>query len=128
MRYLLDTHALVWWLYDSPRLSALARTIISNPDNEIAASAISAYEIANKYRLGKWNEMAPLATAFDEIVRAAGFALLPVNGRHAALAAQLPGAPRDPFDRLIAAQSRIEAVPVLTMDEAIRALGAEAVW
>jgi len=124
----LHTHALVWRLYDSPRLSASTRTAISDPGDEIAASAISAYEIANKNRLGKWNEMAALATAFDEIVRAEGFALLSVNCRHAALAGQLPGEPHDPFDRLIAAQSRIEGLPVLSMDDALRALGAYTVW
>ena len=128
VRYLLDTHALVWWLYNPARLSAAANAAMSEPENEIVASAISAYEIANKNRLGKWSEIAPLAAAFEEIVRAEGFGLLHVTGRHAALAGQLPGEPRDPFDRLIAAQARIDGIPVVTVDPALAALGAEVVW
>jgi PIN domain nuclease of toxin-antitoxin system len=128
VRYLLDTHALVWWLYNPARLSTFANAAVSEPENEIFASAISAYELANKYRLGKWSEIAPLAAAFEEIVRAEGFGLLHVTGRHAALAGQLPGEPCDPFDRLIAAQARIERMQVLTINEALRALGAEIVW
>lgn len=128
MRYLLDTHALVWWLFSPWLLSNSARKAIDNPDNMIMVSAISGYEVANKNRLGKWEEVASLASAFEERVATEAFMLLAVSGRHASVAGLLQGAPRDPFDRLIAAQAIIEGVPVWTVDPALKALGAEAIW
>lgn len=128
MRYLLDTHALVWWLFSPALLSGTAHEAIGDPQNEILVSAISAYEVANKNRIGKWEEVAALAGAFEELVAAEAFTMVAVSGRHASVAGLLRGEPRDPFDRLIAAQAIVEGVPVLTVDPAFQALGAEVAW
>ena len=128
MKYLLDTHALVWWLYDVPQLSPAVLAIVADPDNEILTSAVSAYEIANKFRLGKWQEIAGLATSFTEIVESQGFATIAIEPSQATLAGLLQGDHRDPFDRLIAAQARLLGIPVLSVDKVFEGLGAERVW
>ncbi len=128
MKYLLDTHALVWWLYDVPRLSPTASRILKDTENQILVSAVSAYEVANKFRIGKWAEIAALAISFDEIIGSQGFTVLPVSSPHASQAGLLNSGHRDPFDRLIAAQAISQRVPVLSVDAAIKALGAERVW
>ncbi len=128
MKYLLDTHALVWWLYDVPQLSPAVFALVADPANEILASAVSAYEIANKFRVGKWQEIAGLATSFAAIVESQGFATVSIEPSHATLAGLLQGDHRDPFDRLLAAQARHLGIPVLSVDKAFDALGAERVW
>lgn len=128
MRYLLDTHTLFWWLYKPHRLSETARATIADPESDVLASAISAYEMSNKYRLGKWDEVTALTAAFEEIMLTEGFVTIPVTGRHASLAGLLEGRSRDPFDRMIAAQAIIKRVPVLSVDSSFKTLGAEVVW
>jgi PIN domain nuclease of toxin-antitoxin system len=68
MRYLLDTHALAWWLLDLPRLGSGAREAIVAEESDIFVSAVSAFEIATKFRLGKWPEMAELMNDFTGIL------------------------------------------------------------
>ncbi len=128
MRYLLDTHALVWWLYDVPRLPPAVARLIQDPENQILVSAVSAFEVANKLRIGKWAEMAALAISFDEITGAAGFLTIPLASSDASQAGLLRSDHRDPFDRLIAAQAIAAKMPVLSIDTAFDALGAERVW
>ena len=128
MRYLLDTHALVWWLFSPRLLSDTAREAIGDPDNEIMVSAISGYELGNKNRLGKWEEVASLANAFEERITAEAFTLIALSGRHASVAGLLTGTPRNPFDRMIAAQAIMEGMPVLTVDPAFKVLGADTIW
>ncbi len=128
MKYLLDTHALVWWLMDDPRLSAAARTAVTNGDNEIAASAVSAFEIATKHRLGKWPEVGTLCADFVTYVMAERFVLLPVEPSHALLAGQLTGDHKDPFDRLLAAQSKLESLTLVTADKAFNVFDVECLW
>jgi PIN domain nuclease of toxin-antitoxin system len=128
LRYLLDTHALVWWLYDVPRLPPAVARLIQDPENQILVSAVSAFEVANKFRIGKWAEMAALAISFDEIMGAAGFVTIPVASSDASQAGLLKSDHRDPFDRLIAAQAIAGKMPVLSIDTAFDDLGAERVW
>ncbi|MBO0662945.1 type II toxin-antitoxin system VapC family toxin [Jiella sp. MQZ9-1] len=128
MRYLLDTHALAWWLLNDPRLSRAAADAIAEPDHMIAASAASAFEIATKYRLGKWPEIAPIAKNFDALVRAERFSVLAVTAAHALLAGRMPGAHKDPFDRLLAAQATVEDLVVVTVDTAFDGFGVPRLW
>jgi PIN domain nuclease of toxin-antitoxin system len=128
LRYLLDTHALVWWLYDVPRLPPAVARLIQDPENQILVSAVSAFEVANKFRIGKWAEMAALAISFDEITGAAGFMTIPLASSEASQAGLLKSDHRDPFDRLIAAQAIAGKMPVLSIDTAFDDLGAERVW
>jgi PIN domain nuclease of toxin-antitoxin system len=114
LRLLLDTHALVWWLTDSPQLSTVVRQLIADPDNVVLSSAASAWEIATKFRLGKLPSMAPVVADIEAHVRAEGFQPLAVTMRHAQRAGSLPGPHKDPFDRMLIAQALEEACTLLS--------------
>ena len=83
MRCLLDTHTLLWWLFDDPKLSPRARTTIAAPENEILVSAASAWEIATKYRIGKLPEAGDIVSQFSLYLRKARFTALDVSVDHA---------------------------------------------
>ena len=128
MRLLLDTHALLWWLWDDTNLPASARALIADPENEILVSAASAWEIATKARLGKLPEAGDIAERLPAYVSQAGFAALEIGLAHAQAAGALPGPHRDPFDRMLIAQSRLENLPVVTRDPVFRDHGVECLW
>lgn len=128
MRLLLDTHTLAWWLLDDPRLSTKARNLLKDPDNELFVSAVSAFEAATKFRLGKWPEAGPMATAFEEVMRAQRLPVALITSRHAARAGLMAGAHRDPFDRLLAAQADIEGMVLVTNDARFAEFGTSTVW
>lgn len=128
MRYLLDTHALLWWLFDDPRLSASARQAIAEPQNEILVSAASAWEIATKHRLGKLPEAGDVPQRLPMYVRQARFTELRISIRHAQVAGALPGPHRDPFDRMLIAQATLLTIPVVTIDPVFRNYGATVLW
>ncbi|MFH7320910.1 type II toxin-antitoxin system VapC family toxin [Desulfurivibrio sp. D14AmB] len=128
MKLLLDTHTLLWWFTDDPRLSPVARTAIMDQGNEIFVSAASAWEIATKQRLGKLAELPEPADRFGELTAADGFIHLPVNYLHSLLAGGYDLAHRDPFDRMLAAQSEIESLPLVTRDPAFALFEIETFW
>jgi PIN domain nuclease of toxin-antitoxin system len=128
LRYLLDTHALLWWWTDDPQLSAHARSLIADEGHEIFVSAASAWEIATKHRLGKLPEANGAMPRFNELIQADGFRHLPVSYLHALKAGAYPHVHRDPFDRMLAAQSEIEALPLVTCDSALAAFGTRMIW
>jgi len=123
MKVLLDTHALLWWVLADPRLSATASTVLGDADTTIVISAVSGHEIATKYRLGKLPVPARLAEHLDQMIAENGWQPLPLSVAHAQLAGRLPGAHRDPFNRMLAAQALIEDVPLVTNDPAFGAFG-----
>jgi len=126
--YLLDTHALFWWLYFPELLPPTVREKLTDPDVRVFASAVSAYEMSYKRHRGRWPEVEPLVGAFEEIVSAEGFDLLPLTARHAARAGSYPAMHRDPFDRMLAAQAEIEGLFILSSDTGLKALGVMPVW
>lgn len=128
MRILADTLALLWWFTDDPRLSGQARALIADEGNEILVSAASAWEIATKQRLGKLDQVPEATQRFAELVKADGFLHLPVNELHALRAGGYRLEHRDPFDRMLAAQAEIEALPLLTRDPAFRLFGTRTLW
>ena len=128
MRLLLDTHVLLWWFFDDDRLSAKLRTQISNPDNEILVSSASAWEISTKHRLGKLPEAGEAVHRFRELVTQARMGELPVTVEHALLAGAFEVDHRDPFDRMLAAQSRAEGIPLATRDPAFSRFDIEVLW
>jgi len=114
MRFLLDTHILLWWLGDDPALPAQANVLIADPANEIFVSPISLWEIAIKAHLGK------IIADVDEIRMAAsvsGFTTLPFTDMHAVAVAHLPDYHRDPFDRALIAQAHVELLHLITHDQ-----------
>ncbi|MGH8776776.1 MAG: type II toxin-antitoxin system VapC family toxin [Jiangellaceae bacterium] len=110
MRLLLDTHTLLWWLFDLPPLGRRARALIAA--ETVLVSAVSAAEIAIKSALGKLQAPDDLEQQID----AHGFTPLPLHVRHALGLAGLPPHHRDPFDRLLIAQARDEGLTILTAD------------
>jgi PIN domain nuclease of toxin-antitoxin system len=128
VRILLDTHVFFWWVKGNPRLSPVAARTIEDRANEILVSAVTAWELAIKSQLGKWAEARVVVEKLEQTILANGFLALSVTIEHARLAGFLLGSHRDPFDRLLAAQAQIEKAPLITADQAFRALGAETIW
>jgi PIN domain nuclease of toxin-antitoxin system len=128
MALLLDTHALVWWYFDHPKLSQAARARIAASEQTVYVSAASAWEIATKVRMGKMPEGRALAENLPVYLRAQAFQPLAVSIAHARLAGSISSPHKDPFDRLIAAQAQSESLAVVTCDPAFESLGVRIVW
>jgi PIN domain nuclease of toxin-antitoxin system len=126
--YLLDTHTLIWWWLDDPTLSRRARGLLESREGSIFVSPVAGIEIAIKVRLGKLPTMGEALTRFDALVDGNAFLQLAIDHRHAIRAGLLPGAHRDPFDRLIAAQALIENLTVITRDDAFADFGCKVAW
>lgn len=120
MSYLIDTHVMLWWIFDDPKLDSTCRNIIRNPAHGIFVSSASAWEIATKYRIGKLPEAKPIVDQYSQILHQAKFVELAITSVHALRAGSLPIAHRDPFDRMIMAQAEIESLPVITYDTAFQ--------
>jgi PIN domain nuclease of toxin-antitoxin system len=123
---LLDTHALLWWATGSRRLGAKARRLVEDETATVFVSAATAWEIATKVRLGRltW----PPDRSVEAYCLGQRFGLLAVTFAHAERAGSWPADHGDPFDRMLAAQSHIERVPLVTNDPAVRAFGIETLW
>lgn len=128
MKLLLDTHALLWWFTDDQRLTANARDVIAEESNEIFVSAASAWEIATKQRIGKLNEVPDATSCFAELVVSDGFIHLPVTYLHGLRAGGYDFTHRDPFDRMLAAQSELNSLPLVTCDPAFKAFPCTTLW
>jgi PIN domain nuclease of toxin-antitoxin system len=128
MRLLLDTHALLWWLTDDLALGRRARAAIGNTANTVVVSAASAWEIATKFRIGKLPGAAEVATAFADHVAREGFETLAISVDHALRAGQLPGAHKDPFDRMLIAQCQAEHLVLASNEEVFDSYGVRRIW
>jgi PIN domain nuclease of toxin-antitoxin system len=128
MRLLLDTHTLLWWWLDDPRLSRRASEAIAAEDSEVHVSAASAWEIATKVRIGRLERATDLSERFEAEVAREGFHPIPITVAHARQAGALEGEHRDPFDRILAAQSMMEDLELVSMDRRIGKLGARLIW
>ena len=116
MKLLLDTHIFLWFIIGSPNLSTPARELIEDVANEKFVSAASLWEIAIKSSLGKLSLSAPFAELIPQQLSLNGFELLHIEIDHAAIVATLPFHHRDPFDRLLIAQSMVEKMPIVSVD------------
>ncbi len=125
MRLLLDTHTVLWWVMDDPRLSRIARAAISEPENELFASAAAAYEIVYKQRLGRLH---PLPDSLSRQFQREGISVLAISLDHALAAAALPGPHRDPWDRIMMAQAVAEGLTVVTVDPRFTEYGVPVLW
>jgi len=127
-RFLIDTHVLLWWLFDDLRLSDRARGIIQAPDHKILVSSASGWEIATKYRLGKLQMAEEAVRDLPALLRRSNMEVLPITLEHALDAGALPGPHRDPFDRMLIAQARREAIPLVTCDRVFQQYEVPLLW
>ena len=125
-RLLLDTHTLIWWATSDSKLSRKIRKLIEAEEASILVSAATAWEIATKVRLGKLRWSAP--ESVEAYCAGQNFELLPILFAHALKAGSWPQEHGDPFDRMLAAQSEIEAMPLATHDDAIKIFGVKTIW
>jgi PIN domain nuclease of toxin-antitoxin system len=115
LTFLIDTYLLLWAAGQSARLSPVARSLIADPDNELLFSAASLWEIAIKAGLGR-PDFRIDATRFRHGLLNNGYRELAITGEHAVAVMGLPMIHKDPFDRLLLAQSKVEDVTLLTSD------------
>ena len=117
MRYLLDTHVLLWWIADDPKLRADIRNTVTDPDHDILVSAASIWEAAIKRAVGKLRFETPVL--LDTLQRG-GLRVLPIAAEHALAAGGLPRHHDDPFDRMLVAQAMAERLTLITRDGRLR--------
>jgi PIN domain nuclease of toxin-antitoxin system len=123
---LLDTHALLWWAAGDRALSRKVARFLEDHEVTIYASAATTWEIATKVRLGKLKWTSP--DSVETYCMEQGFTLMPVTFAQAQRAGSWPQAHGDPFDRLLAAQSALENIPVATNDPKIKTFGIRTIW
>ena len=129
MNYLLDTSAFLWFASAQRELSDRAETIIANSDNNIYLSLASVWELAIKFRTGKLEIIPPpFSQWLEKELAANSFRLLEIKMQHLKLIADLPLYHRDPFDRLIVAQSLFENIAVITNDVAFDQYQVQRIW
>lgn len=127
MNVLVDTHAVIWFITDSSRLSPVARKIIESPENICFVSIATFWEIGIKSSLGRLELNATLERIF-EIIEDSGFQLLPVSVKHVLNNANLEFHHHDPFDRIIISQAQCEQVPLISRDEKFSNYDISLIW
>lgn len=115
MKALLDTHAFIWWDSNPTKLSPAARACIQDPANTVALSVVSIWEMLIKSDLGKLALTRPLRETLAQ-QQSNGILILPVFAEHVLALERLPRPHKDPFDRLLAAQSVVEEMVLITAD------------
>jgi len=128
VRLLLDTHVFLWWNEGSPKLSRRVFELLSDPENRLLLSAASAWEIILKVHTGKLKLPSTVAAYLPARLAHYGIDPLPVTLAHVLAAEPLPVHHRDPFDRILVAQARVERLQIVTHDPQIRRYDIETVW
>lgn len=122
MGLLLDTHVVVWLVTNPGRLRPVVLDVLADSRQVLFVSAISAYEVAQKVRLGKWPQAESLSLDWDELVASTDALSLPLESADALMAGRLSWDHRDPFDRLIAAQAMRRGYQLVSADRVFRSL------
>ena len=132
MRYLLDTHTLIWAITDLPKLSITARSILENPDHQILVSPISFWEISLKYALGKLELRNITPEDFPAACLEMDFDVLPLEPKITSTLHHLQASyHKDPFDRMIIWQAMCLGIPWLSKDSQIelyQSEGLKVIW
>ena len=128
MRYLLDTHAFLWFVLDDQRISKEARSIIEDSKNKIYFSAASAWEIAIKTKLARLKIKGEFESFIIEQLSTNSFVPLSITISHSLYTERLPQIHKDPFDRIIIAQSKLEDLPLISKDKKIRKYKLAMIW
>lgn len=124
MRLLVDTHVLLWAAVADPRLRGGLRAAFVDPDNDLAVSAVTLWEIAIKHSIGKLRLPVAPADFFAREIATRGYSVVAATRAHAERVATLPfpaNGHRDPFDRMLVAQALVEGVPLLSGDDRLDA-------
>ena len=125
MRYLLDTHAFLWWVLDDPQLSATARKVVADDGAEVFVSVVTAWEVIIKQQAGKEVDLERL---FPGQLLQNGFQALPVTLDHVRGLASLPPLHKDPFDRLLIGQAISDRCTLITNDHLVRQYAVASLW
>lgn len=128
LKLLLDSHTFVWFVAGHRHCSNTAREAIQAYGAVVYVSAATLWELATKHRAGKWEDAGPLLDTFPKVLDLNQFIPLPITLEHALLAGQLPGAHKDPFDRMLAAQAQLDELLLLTADTAFETFGTRTLW
>jgi PIN domain nuclease of toxin-antitoxin system len=128
MNILLDTHAFLWFVDDDSLLSETARKLIENEDTQPFLSTASLWEIAIKMSLGKLDLKQPYEVFIPQQLAINGIGILNITMEHTAAIATLPFHHRDPFDRLLIVQSKIENMPLVSVDSILDRYDITRVW
>jgi PIN domain nuclease of toxin-antitoxin system len=128
MRPLLDTHTLIWTVDQPSNLSTTVATTLQDPANERFLSAGTIWEIAIKVGLGKLTLSLPYRHWIEKAIADLGLAVLPITVDSAEVLTGLPHHHRDPFDRLLVAQSLVESMPLVSADSQLDAYGITRIW
>ena len=126
MRILFDSHALVWFLTGDRRFPPHLRGSVSEAEKFI--SAVCVWEIATKVSRGKWPEANRIAVILDDVLETSDYTALPISLKHAQVAGYFASRHRDPFDRMLAAQAQVEAIPLVTADPVFDDFGVQVIW
>ena len=128
MRVLLDSHALIWYVDHDHLVPPIAYATIANPANELLVSAATIWEVAIKVGTGKLTLAGPYRPWITKAISDLGATILPISVEYADYQAGLPFHHRDPFDRLLIAQSLVENIPVVSRDSQFDAYGIVRIW
>ncbi len=128
MNLLLDTHAFLWFLADDPRLVSAAKRLIEDPSQRKFVSVASCWEIAIKVGKKRLDLGEPATTFLPKHLAINGFSLLDIELPHVTFVETLPHHHKDPFDRLLVAQSSIAGIPIVSADVALDAYGVARLW
>ena len=126
--YLLDTHVLMWWLFDDPNLSSKAKKAIMSADSRIYVSSVSGWEISIKYHLGKLPHVGPLVKELPLYLRRERFEVLPITLEHSLAAGGLEIKHKDPFDRMLIAQARVDNLTLISNDKILKKYHNPLLW
>ena len=128
MKLLLDTHTFLWFIMGNTKLSNNTRKLMEDTGNEKLLSVVSIWEMAIKANLGKLSFAEPFEVLIPQQLKLNGIELLNIKTEHAAIIMTLPFHHRDPFDRLLIAQSMVERLPILSADINFDNYPIERVW
>ena len=126
--YLIDSHVLLWWWFDPDRLSSTVLERLIDPANSILVSAASVWELSLKYHRGKLPELGDAIADLQGLLQADGFIGLPITAAHGLRAGAYPQPHRDPFDRILAAQTELERLVLLTADPQLSTFPCQILW
>lgn len=122
---LVETHALLWWLTDSPKMKSTWRRALGDSQTRVVVSAATIWELVIKPAIGRLRRDLPEGTDLPSLAECCGFEDMPVTARHAAAVADLPFHHADPFDRILIAQAKLERLTLVSADRAMRAYDIE---